>query len=316
MSCPAASASAWPSRAHWSGDRSCCWPTSRPAISTAARPREIMALFRELHAEGQTLIIVTHDPGDRRSYCRRIMRLHDGRIVEDYRRMPTAGRRGGVMSASAVNVAADRGGRFQGSWYAVQECLRSALASIRAHGLRSFLTMLGDHNRRRFGDLRDRAGAGTVAVDLAAIPGARRQHADAALVYATRGSDARQVQSSAHHGPDGTAAIASMASATSRRSCSRASGSGAQVRNGRNTANGQIFGTTSHYQDVQQMFPNSGRFLTDSDDASRRRVVVLGEQMRKDLKLPQNSSGPVRADRQRVVQGRRRAWSRAARCSA
>ena len=41
------------------------------------------------------------------------------------------------------DVAADRGGSFQGSWYAVQECLRSALSSIRAHGLRSSLTMLG-----------------------------------------------------------------------------------------------------------------------------------------------------------------------------
>ena len=33
------------------------------------------------------------------------------------------------------------------------------------------------------------------------------------------------------------------------------------------------------------------RFITDSDELSRRRVVVLGEQMRKDLKLPDDPSG-------------------------
>jgi predicted ABC-type transport system involved in lysophospholipase L1 biosynthesis ATPase subunit len=41
-----------------------------------------MGLFAELHAEGHTLIIVTHDPGIA-AHCRRIIRLHDGRIVED-----------------------------------------------------------------------------------------------------------------------------------------------------------------------------------------------------------------------------------------
>jgi putative ABC transport system ATP-binding protein len=44
--------------------------------------REIMELFEQLHAEGQTLIIVTHDPGVA-AHCRRLIRLHDGRIAED-----------------------------------------------------------------------------------------------------------------------------------------------------------------------------------------------------------------------------------------
>lgn len=44
--------------------------------------REIMDLFTQLHAEGQTVIIVTHDPGIA-ACCRRLVRLHDGRIAED-----------------------------------------------------------------------------------------------------------------------------------------------------------------------------------------------------------------------------------------
>ena len=42
-----------------------------------------------------------------------------------------------------TEVAAESEGGLSGRFYAVQECLRSALLSIRAHGLRSVLTMLG-----------------------------------------------------------------------------------------------------------------------------------------------------------------------------
>jgi putative ABC transport system ATP-binding protein len=49
--------------------------------------QEIMALFTELNSEGHTLVVVTHDPGVA-SYCRRVIRLHDGRVVEDHERDP------------------------------------------------------------------------------------------------------------------------------------------------------------------------------------------------------------------------------------
>lgn len=44
--------------------------------------KEIMELFSALHAQGQTLIVVTHDPSIA-ACCRRVIRLHDGRVVED-----------------------------------------------------------------------------------------------------------------------------------------------------------------------------------------------------------------------------------------
>ncbi len=45
---------------------------------------EIMALFDALHAEGHTLILVTHEQ-DIADHCARSIRLVDGRIVEDCR---------------------------------------------------------------------------------------------------------------------------------------------------------------------------------------------------------------------------------------
>jgi putative ABC transport system ATP-binding protein len=44
--------------------------------------KEIMDLFRQLHEEGQTVVIVTHDPSIA-ACCKRLVRLHDGKIAED-----------------------------------------------------------------------------------------------------------------------------------------------------------------------------------------------------------------------------------------
>lgn len=43
---------------------------------------EIMSLFLELHQKGHTIVIVTHDPNIA-AQCERIIRIEDGRIVEN-----------------------------------------------------------------------------------------------------------------------------------------------------------------------------------------------------------------------------------------
>jgi putative ABC transport system ATP-binding protein len=54
-------------------------PTGNLDSKTA---REIMGVFSDLHREGMTIIVVTHDAAIA-AYCQRVIRLHDGRIVED-----------------------------------------------------------------------------------------------------------------------------------------------------------------------------------------------------------------------------------------
>ncbi|GIX37331.1 ABC transporter ATP-binding protein [Silanimonas lenta] len=61
-------------------------PTGNLDSRTSA---EIMALFDALHAQGQTLVVVTHEP-DIAAHCRRTVRVMDGRIVGDHPNPPRA----------------------------------------------------------------------------------------------------------------------------------------------------------------------------------------------------------------------------------
>jgi putative ABC transport system ATP-binding protein len=65
----------------------------QPALLLADEPtgnldsqtgEEILDLFDDLHAEGQTILIVTHEP-DIAARCRRIVRIRDGRVAGDER---------------------------------------------------------------------------------------------------------------------------------------------------------------------------------------------------------------------------------------
>jgi putative ABC transport system ATP-binding protein len=65
---------------------------TKPSILLADEPtgnldtqttREIMQLFDQLHKEGQTIIMVTHED-EIAQHCHRVVKLSDGKIIQDY----------------------------------------------------------------------------------------------------------------------------------------------------------------------------------------------------------------------------------------
>jgi len=182
----------------------------------------------------------------------------------------------------------DEGNRLQGFFYAMQECLRSALGSIRSHRMRSFLTMLGVI-----------IGVASVICIVSLLQGLTRSvmnefqgiGGNTLQIHSYTSREDRMLGKWNHMNPDDLALvkyrIAGISNVTPITGVNLPGG----VRNGSNTSSAQVIATTGWYQLANQSYPRTGRFITDSDNDSRRRVIVLGDKARADLKLPEDSLG-------------------------
>lgn len=63
------------------------------------------------------------------------------------------------------------------------------------------------------------------------------------------------------------------------------------VRFGSTETTARVMATTPTYQEVQQRYATMGRFLSASDEASARRVAVIGPKLIESLHLPENPVG-------------------------
>ena len=97
--------------------------------------KELMALLRELHGDGHTIILVTHDP-QIAAQAERVIEISDGEIIAD--RINTEPTRSVQAPVTAKKAASWRRGFDR-----TMEALNMALRSMGAHKLRTFLTMLG-----------------------------------------------------------------------------------------------------------------------------------------------------------------------------
>lgn len=98
--------------------------------------QEVMKILKELHAEGHTIIIVTHDMQVAEN-AQRIIEISDGRIIADRRRSD-------VPHVAAVRAPhMEQAGAVGAGWGRLVEAFRMATLAMAAHRLRTFLTMLG-----------------------------------------------------------------------------------------------------------------------------------------------------------------------------
>ncbi|CUX44550.1 MacB family efflux pump subunit [Agrobacterium genomosp. 13] len=99
---------------------------------------EVLRILDELHAEGRTVIIVTHDMSIARR-AGRIIEISDGAIVSDRKADALA-----ILPEETRPAAVSgRASTISGVVSSLREALLMALLSMRAHKLRTFLTMLG-----------------------------------------------------------------------------------------------------------------------------------------------------------------------------
>jgi putative ABC transport system permease protein len=170
-------------------------------------------------------------------------------------------------------------------FFALFESSRAAFVSIFAHGLRSFLTTLG-------------IVIGVASV-IAVVSVTQGMSAFIGDTFSSLGSNSLTIESytpledqmkgiRARLTPNDLELIEKradgIASITPILYANRAS----QVKYGSQTAFSQIFGTTYAFQDVSQSYMRAGRFIAQSDNETRRRVVVIGDKVRENLSLPEN----------------------------
>lgn len=94
--------------------------------------QEVLALLKQLHAEGHTILLITHD-AQVASHAERIVQFKDGRIVSD-----------SGPAESAARAARPQAGQREPAWLPdLAEAVKMALRSLRANLFRSSLTLLG-----------------------------------------------------------------------------------------------------------------------------------------------------------------------------
>lgn len=222
---------------------------------------ELMALLRELHAEGHTVIIVTHDPTIAAS-ADRVIEITDGTITKDTRKRASSSLSKPTPPAPAatgLGAYADR----------LREAMHMALRSMSAHKLRSFLTMLGIiigitsvvsvvalGNGSQQKVLENIANIGTSTIDIRPGTGFgdRRSNRVRTLV----GSDAEALE-----GQPFAASVSPEVSTT------------ANVLHGATSASAQLKGVAPGYFQLGAYSVTQGITFTQSDVDSRAQVAVL-----------------------------------------
>ena len=174
--------------------------------------------------------------------------------------------------------------------YSLIESFRSALTSIRAHAFRSFLTTLGII-----------IGVASVIAVISIIQGLSASiggrfkglGANSLTVTAyTPFSEQLQGKRNRLNLNDYAQLVHHIEDISNVSPVFAPYGDfGTTVRYGSQSSFTSVIAATSVYQDAHQTFPQTGRFISSGDDASHRKITVIGSKLREDLKLPENPIG-------------------------
>ena len=123
--------------------------------------KEVMTLLHQLHGEGHTIVLITHDPNIAKE-ADRLVRISDGRILDDTGSSETHAERAGAPPAEGHGETARAVLMLD-----IMASVRTALRALRVSPMRTLLTLLGVM-----------IGVGSVVAMLAFGNGARQQVLD------------------------------------------------------------------------------------------------------------------------------------------
>jgi macrolide transport system ATP-binding/permease protein len=102
----------------------------------------VMAILKELNAEGHTIIIVTHDM-QIAEHARRIIEISDGEIIADRENPQIREEAQDATPHAVADSRARQAAAWRADWDRLTEAFKMALLAMASHRLRTFLTMLG-----------------------------------------------------------------------------------------------------------------------------------------------------------------------------
>jgi len=259
-------------------------PVNDPPVILADEPTgaldshsgdEVLALLKQLHAEGRTIILITHAENVAQ-HAGRIVRIQDGRILED----------SGRMNEQAGTTAVDDRDLRQGVSLAasMQEALVTAWRSLRVNLFRTVLTLLGII-----------IGVAAVVAMLAVGEGSRQKVLDRISSFGTNlmlirpgAAGIRNTGDIATLVPDDAAAIKALPNIEA--ALPERSGR-ATVRLGNIDYQTSVQGTGEDFPSARDWPVGEGQFFNTDDAKHYAAVVVLGRTVAKTM-FP-NGDSPV-----------------------
>lgn len=237
-----------------------------------ASGRQVMAELKRLHAQGHTVILVTHDAAIA-AHASRVIEIADGQVVSDRGMGDPAVARSAAVPERRPEPAAERRARLD----AIREAARMAVRSMLAHRLRTLLTMLGII-----------IGVAAVVTVVALGKGAQAQvesqinELGASTLDIFPGADfgdprSGEVETLVVDDADHLAALSYVDSVSPN-----LSGSVAALQ-GNRRANTQVLGVGADLPRVRGLRLKAGRFFTDAEVEAHRAVGVVDQKAAKAL---------------------------------
>lgn len=225
---------------------------------------QVMVELKRLHAQGHTVILVTHDAAIA-AHASRVIEIADGRVVSD--------RGTGDPAVARKAVAPERRARLD----ATREAARMAVRSMLAHRLRTLLTMPGII-----------IGVAAVVTVVALGKGAQAQvesqinELGASTLEIFPGADfgdprSAEIETLVVDDADHLAALSYVDSVSPNLSSSVA------ALQGNRRANTQVLGVGADLPRVRGLRLKAGRFFTDAEVEAHRAVAVLDQKAAKAL---------------------------------